>query len=223
MKRVAIEELLDTDSGTPEEVSSSISDLVNINRWFGGISSNATMFEQVAAKLNRSHLTVLEVAAGSGEVSSLIAKRLARRGIDLEITLADRVQSHLGNHFPSIVGDATALPFRDNSFDLVTSNLFLHHLSPTQVLQFAREGLRVSRCAFLINDVIRDPLHLAMVHIGLPLFRSRLTRFDAPASVRQAYTPAEMREILQQIPNNSVEISRHYLFRMCVKLWKPHV
>ena len=54
------------------------------------------------------------------------------------------------------------------------------------------EGLRVCRVAVLINDLVRDGLHLSLVYAGLPLYRSRLTRHDAPASVRQAYTPAEM-------------------------------
>lgn len=223
MKRIAITELLDTDAGTPAEVASSLRDLVNINRRFGGISSSAAMLERVAAKLNTSRLSILEVAAGSGEVSRLVQSCLARKGLELKITLADRVRSHLGNYFPGLVADAVALPFSDDSFDIVMSNLFVHHLSAAQLLQFAREGLRVSRSAFLINDVVRSPLHLALVYAGLPLFRSRLTRHDAPASVRQAYTLREMRAILEQIPNAYLTSSKHYLFRMNVELWKHHV
>jgi SAM-dependent methyltransferase len=222
MKRVAIDELLDTDSGSPEEVASSIRDLVNINRWFGGISSGAAMLKKVAAKLNRSRISVLEVASGSGEVSRLVAERLAKNGVTLDLTLMDRIGSHLGNHFPRVTGDAVALPFRDNSFDVVSCNLFAHHLSVPQVQQFAREGVRVSRAAFLISDVVRNPLHLALVYAGLPLFRSRLTWHDAPASVRQAYTIAEMRNMLSAIPNASLHASRHYLFRMNLELWKLH-
>src|SRR5947199_5866128 len=37
----------------------------------------------------------------------------------------------------------------------------------------------------LINDLVRSWLHLAFVYTGMPLYRSRLTRHDAPASVRQ--------------------------------------
>jgi len=222
MKRVAIDELLDTDCGSPEEIAASIRDLVNINRWFGGISSGTAMLEEVAAKLNRSRLSVLEVASGSGEISRLVAERLAQKGVELKVTLMDRARSHLGNHFPSVAGDAVAIPFRDNSFDVVSCNLFAHHLSAPQLLQFAREGVRASRAAFLINDLIRNPLHLALVYAGLPLFRSRLTWHDAPASVRQAYTVAEMREMLGAIPNASLSISRHYLFRMNLQLWKRH-
>ncbi len=220
MKRVAIDELLDTDSGSPQEVAASIRDLVNINRWFGGISSGVMMLEKVAAKLNRSRFSVLEVASGSGEVSRLVAECLAKKGIELDITLMDRAPSHLGNHFSRVAGDAVAIPFRDNSFDVVSCNLFAHHLSAPQIQQFAREGVRVSRAAFLISDVVRNPLHLMLVYAGLPLFRSRLTWHDAPASVRQAYTVAEMSDMLRAIPNTSLNISRHYLFRMSLELWK---
>ena len=222
MKRVTIAELLDTDSGTAEEVASSIRDLRNINRLFGGISSNVAMLEQVAAKLKTPQLSMLEVAAGSGELSHLVAERLAKKNIQLEVTSLDRVRSHLNGNSNSVVGDALALPFADSSFDVVTSNLFVHHLAPEQLLQFAQEGLRVSRSAFLINDLIRSPLHLAFVYMGMPLFRSRLTRHDAPASVRQAYTPNEIRSLFSKL-RSSVEIQHHFLFRMSIKLWKAHV
>ena len=72
----------------------------------------------------------------------------------------------------------------------------------------------------LINDLVRHPLHMSLVYAGLPLYRSRLTRHDAPASVRQAYTPEEMQTLLAQTSAARVEIHRHYLFRMGVIAWK---
>jgi hypothetical protein len=72
----------------------------------------------------------------------------------------------------------------------------------------------------MINDLIRDPLHLAMVYAGLPLFRSRITHNDAPASVRQAYTPAELRTMLKGTAAARVDVRRYYLFRMGVIAWK---
>jgi len=47
-----------------------------------------------------------------------------------------------------------------------------------------------------------------------------LTRHDAPASVRAAYTPEEMRGLIAQTAAARVEILRHYLFRMGVIVWK---
>jgi ubiquinone/menaquinone biosynthesis C-methylase UbiE len=220
MKRVPTVELLDSDAGTPAEVAASLCDLRSFNRWFGGVSTTQRMIEQVASANAQPSLTLLEVASGSGYVPQTVRDRLRGSRIALEITLLDRAPSHLRDGASAVVADAVSIPFRDASFDLVSCSLFAHHLAPDQLMQFARESLRVCRVAVLINDLIRSPLHLSLAYAGLPLYRSRLTRHDAPASVRQAYTRKEMRAMLLQAGAAKVEISRHYLYRMGAIAWK---
>jgi hypothetical protein len=220
MKRVATAELLDTDCGTPAEVEESLGDLRRINRWFGGVATTEDMVDRVARETKTSSLSLLEVAAGSGYVPETARQRLEQRGLHLQVTVLDRILSHLSNGCPAVAGDALALPFREASFDLLSCNLFAHHLSPQELVQFVDEGLRVCRVAVLINDLVRHPLHMSLVYAGMPLYRSRLTRHDAPASVRQAYTPEEMQKLLVQSSAARVEIHRHYLFRMGVIVWK---
>jgi hypothetical protein len=84
-----------------------------------------------------------------------------------------------------------------------------------------QEGLRVARHAFLIQDLQRHPLHLGLSYIGAPLYRSRITRHDAPASVGRAYTVDEVRMILSRVaPAENIEIRKFFLFRMGVIVWK---
>src|SRR5438270_14092720 len=87
MKRVAIPELLDTDSGSPAEIAASLSDLNRINRWFGGISTTTSMIRRVSQKLGLSSLSMLEVAAGTGYVPERARQKLVHDGIKLEVTL----------------------------------------------------------------------------------------------------------------------------------------
>jgi ubiquinone/menaquinone biosynthesis C-methylase UbiE len=224
MRRVVIPELLDTDTGTPAEVTAALSDLRHINQWFGGIAATQSMIAEVTRKLDVSSLSLLEVAAGAGYVPQTASARLRSLGIKLQVTLLDRAQSHLrsssGNGTSAVAGDALALPFADESFDVVSCCLFIHHLEPQQVVQFVNEGLRVCRAAVIINDVVRDRIHLALVYVSLPLYRSHFTHHDAPASVRRAYTIAEMHQMLRQTTAASVEIERHPLFRMGAIAWK---
>jgi hypothetical protein len=63
-------------------------------------------------------------------------------------------------------------------------------------------------------------VHLGLVYLGLPLFRSRITWHDAPASVRQAYTPLELSELIRQTPASRYDIASRYLFRMAATIWK---
>jgi ubiquinone/menaquinone biosynthesis C-methylase UbiE len=224
VKRVIIPELLDTDSGTPAEIAACLSDLNHINRWFGGIQTTASMMDCIARKSDRTSLSLLDVASGSGFTPKAARESLRQRGITIRVTLMDRAHSHLrnGSGIPihAVAGDALALPFADSSFDVVSCCLFVHHLQPPELVRFVEEGLRVSRLAVLINDLVRHPVHLALVYAGLPLFHSRLTHHDAPASVKQAYTPEDMRTILRQTRAARVEIRRHFLFRMGVIVWK---
>jgi ubiquinone/menaquinone biosynthesis C-methylase UbiE len=224
MRRVVIPEWLDTDTGTPAEVASALSDLRHINQWFGGIAATQSMIARVARKLGGSSLSLLEVAAGAGYVPQAVSARMRNLGVQLKITLLDRAHSHLksssGNGTSAVAGDATALPFVDGSFDVVSCCLFAHHLEPQEVMQFVNDGLRVCRAAVIINDVVRDPIHLALVYVSLPLYRSHFTHHDAPASVRRAYTIEEMRKMLRQTTAESVEIQRYPLFRMGAIAWK---
>lgn len=218
MQRRPSLELLDSDAGTPHEIEASLRDLQMFNQFFGGVRTSSSLIWRVASQTSARRLSWLEVAAGSGWLPSRVREVLAPE-LDLKITLLDRARSHLNGNGRAIVSDACALPFADASFDLVGCSLFAHHLAPSELQRFAEEALRVSRVAFLINDVIRHPLHLALSYGGFPLYRSRITRNDAPASVRQAYTSDEVRTLLEPLAG-SLEISHHYLFRMGIIAWK---
>jgi ubiquinone/menaquinone biosynthesis C-methylase UbiE len=218
MRRRPTRELLDTDSGTPSEIAASLQDLRWFNRWFGGISTACKLIETAVGDATK--LSVLEVAAGDGFVPQAVRKRISK--VKFKVTLLDRAPSHLprNNSISAVAGDALALPFRDSAFDLVSSSLFVHHLEPEQVVFFVREALRVCRVAVLVNDLIRHPFHIAVAYAGIPFYRSRITRHDAPASVRQAYTVQEMRNLLEQSDAKRVEIRQQYFFRIGAIAWK---
>jgi len=221
MRREVIAELLDDDLGTPEEVVQSLKDLRHINNWFGGTGTTNVLLRRVAREADQTELSLLEIGAGLGDVPLGARHALAKQGIDLRVTLLDRLWSHLPrNGTWAVSGDAMQLPFCDGTFDVVSCSLFAHHFEPEDLPLLVKEALRVCTRAVLINDLIRSRLHLLLVYLGLPLFRSPITWHDAPASVRRAYTVAEMKSLLTYIPARRLEVSRHFLFRMGVLMWK---
>lgn len=221
MKRVVVPELLDTDAGTREEVAGSLADLRMFNQRFGGIHTTGKVLRKIAQERHLKNILWLDVAGGRGDVAALTRQSLLPSGIESEAVILDRAATHMNGSQPSICGDAMSLPFADGSFDAVGCSLFAHHLECSEIERFAREGLRVARHAFFIHDLVRNPVHLALAYAGFPLYRSRITRHDAPASVRRAYTVEEMRAMLQSAGATDLEIHTYFLFRMGAIAWKP--
>lgn len=221
MNRVVVPELLDTDAGTREEVEGSLADLRMFNRRFGGIHTTKNVLRKIARERRLKNILWLDVAGGRGDVATLTRHSLLPSGIESEAVILDRAPSHMNGTQPSVCGDAVHLPFADGSFDAVGCSLFAHHLEQREIELFAREGLRVAQHAFFIHDLVRHPVHLALAYAGFPLYRSRITRHDAPASVRRAYTVEEMRAMLNSAGAQDLEIHTYFLFRMGAIAWKP--
>jgi ubiquinone/menaquinone biosynthesis C-methylase UbiE len=219
MRRMVVPELMDTDAGTPGEVQGSLRDLSMANRFFGGVRTTHKLLQRVAEQRGLRSLTWLDVGGASGDFAAMLEKPLTSSGVESYATILDRAPSHMNGAQPSVSGDALALPFRDNSFDVVSCTLFAHHLEPQELVRFAREALRVARHALVINDLVRHPVNLALIYAGYALYRSRLTRHDAPASVRRAYTLEEMKSMLRRT-EATIEIETFFLFRMGAIAWK---
>jgi ubiquinone/menaquinone biosynthesis C-methylase UbiE len=221
MKRVVTAELLDQDLGTPEEVRDSLQDLRQFNQRFGGFKSVASLLAKVADKSGGRSLAFLDVAGGTGDVARQVACDLRKEGFDIQVTILDRAISHMSClRLNRVVGDALALPFSPNSFDVIGCNLFLHHLEPTEVIRFFNEALRLSRVAVVASDLRRNIFHWLAASGGRFTYRSRITRNDAPASVRRAYTIEEVKALAKQSRAASFEIERFYFQRFGLVLWK---
>ncbi|MHB1022111.1 MAG: methyltransferase domain-containing protein [Acidobacteriaceae bacterium] len=229
MKRFVEEELLDSDQGTPEEVARCLEDLRGINRSFGGNALHKRLLTQVAASLPaNAPLHLLEVAAGRADVLQYAALDLQAKGHTLQLTLLDRCQQHLpmpdywSQNLPApkhILGDALHIPLEENSVDVVSCCLFVHHLEPEEASAFLRETLRVARIAVVINDLERRRDHWVLANLGRFIFRSHLTTHDAPVSVRRAYTLDEMRTLLNSTGHRS-ELFRAPVYRLGGVVWK---
>lgn len=219
MRRVVRPELLDSGQATDAEVQGSLADLRFVNRWFGGIRTTRRLIDIVLSRHPMNRWKLLDVGSASGDGPALL-QRIYR---NVSCTLLDLKPAHLNDNatgFNQVAAEATKLPFLDNSFDLVTCSLFAHHLEPDEFQSFVTEALRVSRVALLINDLRRSFVHLGLIYVGMPLYRSRVTRHDAPVSAWRAYTADELKQMLQSSPAESVEVHKTFLYRIGAIAWK---
>ncbi|HYI05588.1 MAG TPA: methyltransferase domain-containing protein, partial [Reyranella sp.] len=111
--------------------------------------------------------------------------------------------------------DARALPFANQAFDVVTCSLALHHFSPADAVLVLRQMDRVCRTGFIVNDLRRGAVGYGASWFASRLTtRNRLTRHDAPLSIRRAYTPEELRSLLDEAGVQNAEVQTLPWFRM---------
>ncbi|MDQ3226177.1 MAG: methyltransferase domain-containing protein, partial [Chloroflexota bacterium] len=113
------------------------------------------------------------------------------------------------------VCDARQVALPDRAFDVVLCSLALHHFAPPDAVRVLREMDRLCRTGFIVNDIRRSAAGYVAAWIASRLAtRNRLTRHDMPLSVRRAYTPGELRALLQEAGIAGAIVTTHPLFRM---------
>ena len=89
MQRIDAPEILDSDACSPGDAQAVLEVIGRVNRWFGGIATTQKMVERVARVTGSNHFSLLEVAAGLGEVPEAARENVAQGGITLDVTLLD--------------------------------------------------------------------------------------------------------------------------------------
>ncbi len=121
---------------------------------------------------------VLDVGCGGGLFTHALTEVGERVvGIDLDV---DRVHQAKSAQISLCVGDGTQLPFKDNAFDVVVWNDFMHHLPPDMQLAFLSEAKRILRPGGMMigsEPNPANPLHFAF-HSLVPSERGLLRCFD---------------------------------------------
>jgi ubiquinone/menaquinone biosynthesis C-methylase UbiE len=212
-KRIESDELLDAEDAPREDMERSLRDLRFINRWLGGRRVYRELVRRFAPK------AILDVGTGTSDLLEQVPDVQTRIGLDFKIDHLLFMRS--GSRVLRVVGDATRLPFRDGAVDLVTSSHFFHHFSPDENAGILGESLRVTRKGVAVTDTRRHYLPLLLVLLlGWLRLVGRITRLDAPASVRQGYTVGEARDIAPRAGASLWKVIRMWPFRFAILLTK---
>jgi ubiquinone/menaquinone biosynthesis C-methylase UbiE len=211
--RVESEELLDEHDAPREEMERSLRDLRRINRYCGSYRIYRALVRRFTPD------SILDIGTGTSDLLEVVPHVKMRIGLDFKIDHLLYLRE--GSRVLRVVGDAQRLPFRDNSVDLVTSSHFFHHFSPDENRGILAESLRVARSGVATTDTRRHyaPLLFVVVLAALRVV-GRITRADAPASVRQGYTTSEARAIAERVGAARWKVVQMMPYRFAILLWK---
>ena len=221
------DELLDLDEAPYEEVQDSLQDVAKVNRYLSGYRVLLQHVEPFLRSHKANHpFRVLDAATGSADQPMALVELARRIGVPIQITAIDinakmlKLAQEEVAHYPEIQlvqCDILRLPFRDDEFDLAVNSLSLHHFSWDKAVKILRTIYKAGRLGMVVNDLHRSRIAHTTIFILTRIFtRNRLTRYDAPVSVMNAFTPKEFCELAQQAEIDPYEIHRHFPYRIAL-------
>jgi len=179
------------DLSRPEhEFAAAYRELKIINRTLGGVRAIERFLPPAKRGVN---LLMLDVAAGACDVSEALLEKLPCRIVTLDLNARGL---KLAEKSWPVVADALALPFREDTFDVVMASLFFHHLSNDNCVQVLSQMWRIAKQRILINDLHRHAVAYFSIRALTALFsKSRMVRHDGPVSVLRAFRSRELLDI----------------------------
>lgn len=181
MQRSYEHEILDGDNVPDHVAERAYHHLHRTHRLLGNTATLIRLLARDPMPVRR----VLDVGCGQGAVLLDIQRRLGVEAVGVDLKPVPR-----RTPFPILQADAAHDPLP--RADVAVSICLAHHLREEEFIALVQNVGRSCR-RFVILDLVRNRLPLALFRVFAPLFVSRLNVYDGCLSIRRAYTPDEFR------------------------------
>ena len=212
----------------PAARDASLADIDRLNAWFGGYAITLRALDRLVLRAPPSRRwLVVDVGGGRGDFARRLIDHLRRRNRRARVVVVDRDPDLLAvarRAMPPDVSlvraEATALPFREASIDVITMSLTLHHMEPDAAAMSLGEMSTSARVSIIVNDLWRSRLSLALVWVATRVLGCHaISRHDGPLSVRRAYSPDEIRGLAEKAGIRPPRIRRYPLLGRLLAVW----
>jgi hypothetical protein len=196
MTRVLEPELLDELPATDPRAIHSRRDLRRINALMGNARPIIRFVEDfLKTRAAKSPLVIAEIGAGDGNVSSQVARAIARRNVVGDVFLVDRepLKASRAADWKMHLIKADIFDWLTDapSVDVIIANLFLHHFTDQQVRTMFQRCAERCDC-FAASEPRRSPMaEWFSRRVGL-IGCNEVTKHDAEISVRAGFNGSEL-------------------------------
>jgi 2-polyprenyl-3-methyl-5-hydroxy-6-metoxy-1,4-benzoquinol methylase len=230
--RVLDAELMDQPGLDVRVHEQALQGLRRVNSW----SRTADVIWQAIRLTARRHrltsLRVLDLASGGGDVCRQLMRRAQRDELQVTVHGWDRSETAVAHARRQADAEGLrgweftqrdALTDRiEDSYDVVMSTLFLHHLAEEQAVSLLRRMATAARHSVLIDDLLRSRWGLVLAVCGCRLLtRSRVVHVDGPMSVRAAFCAHEVRALASRAGLSRFTLRRHWPQRFLLTWSRP--
>jgi len=175
---------MDDDGVSAEALALNYRELDKVHRWLGNTATILNLLKHDRGLQGR----VLDIGCGQG---ALLMK--TRRELDLDVIGFDLRPAPPNAPVTIMAGNAVSDPLPEA--DTAVCMMLAHHLSEEELAGMIGNVGRSCR-RFVLLDLVRHPVPLALFRLFLCPLLSPVNALDGQTSIRRAYTAPEMRRVV---------------------------
>ncbi len=218
-------ENLDLPGRTLDIVRDDYLQLARVNRIFKFAEPFQRLIPATLGEAQCQSLSVLDLGAGDCSLGDTLEMWAKGKNWNWETTHLDLspLALSLSESKRRVVGSALALPFRDNSFDVVIAAQMTHHLEvPDGVVSHFREAYRVAKKMVVIYDLHRTlPMYMLVWGTLICLRAPKDFRDDGLLSVKKGWRPPEWLAMAQEAGITAPNVRVDRAARVVLQAVKP--
>ena len=219
-------EILDDFALSGNDLTKNLAELEKVNTYLGGYRLITQAIEPLLQQHTGSKPFVLaDVGCGGGDSLRAIAKWAERRKYEIQLTGLDAnptAVAYAAQQSAAFANiryqqlDILSPAFQELQADGYMFNLFLHHFSNQQIIDFLTV-CRQKKATVLINDLQRSKLAYHLFRLASKAMGfSYISRHDGKLSVQKSFTRAEWKQLLAEAGYLNYQISWKWAFRYLV-------
>jgi len=222
-ERLVADELMDDPALDAATYHVVLADLARVNQVT--LAHRPTLNFVNRALGRKSHISVLDVGFGGGDMLRAIAAWAKRQNIAAELTGVDlnsrsraaaEATPSPGAPIRYLTGDYAELA--GSGFDVIVSSLVTHHMSKAELLAFVCFMEAEAAVGWFVNDLHRH----GFAYYGWPVLAATMrwhpiVRADGRTSIARCFRPGDWRALLGEVGIREAIVRRRFPFRLCVE------
>lgn len=225
-KRSSEPEILDDFNLQGHDLELNLRELEKVNKLLGGYQVTIDGIKEAMKGHDSQTWRIIDAGCGGGDTLVKIASWARSTKVDVQLTGIDANSSAV-QYAMKQAGRTPNLRFKMVNIlspqflrlpaDLVTFNLFLHHFSDEEIVDFLIQCRR-KNSAIVINDLHRNQLAYHLFRLVSRIFRfSSIGRHDGKLSVKKSFVKKDWERLFARAGIENYSIKWRWAFRwLCV-------
>ncbi len=215
-------ELMDDLTMSGDLLRKTLDQIAKINRWLGGNSITLNGLKKLLKNKSKNEpIIIIDLGCGNGDMLREVANYGKKEGYNFKLIGIDgneytvNYAKKLSQNYDEISylqQDVFSNEFKNISYDIVLSTLFLHHFAENEIVGLLSLVLKKASLGVIVNDLHRHPMAYYLFKLVCLTIQNPMVKEDGLISILRGFKRSDLEQISEKLKYNS-DIQWKWAFR----------